>query len=114
MPQLDENADDAEALAQLDRLYEREGMWSELLDTIDRRVELAADAAAKAEIGFRGAKVVEEKLMDPDGSIERYAVVMGLVPVHRGAREALDHPHAQRRHPVGCRRPPRAPVPRGE
>ncbi|MBT8494839.1 MAG: tetratricopeptide repeat protein, partial [Deltaproteobacteria bacterium] len=88
--QLEEAATDGEALATLDRLYGREAMWSELLEVLDRRIELAEDAAAAAELGYRAAKVVEDKLVDPHGAIERYAAVIVLVPVHRGAREALD------------------------
>lgn len=88
--ELEESPQDVEALSYLDRLYGRESMWAELIEVLDRRIELSPDAAQQAELGFRVAGVLEEHLLDVEGAINRYATVLGVMPVHRGARSALD------------------------
>jgi tetratricopeptide (TPR) repeat protein len=81
---------DAEALARLDALYQREAMWTELVEILDRRVALENEAAARAELAFRAAQVVEKELVEPEQAIDRYARLLELAPGHRGARAALD------------------------
>ncbi len=87
---LAEDPADAEALAGLDRLHEREKMWPELVEIIDRRAALEGDAAARAELGFRAARAVEKELFDVHQALERYTAVLELDPKHEGARRALD------------------------
>jgi tetratricopeptide (TPR) repeat protein len=81
---------DAEALARLDALYQREAMWPELVEIIDRRVALEGEPAARAELSFRAAQVVEKELVEPEQAIERYARVLGFAPGHGRTRAALD------------------------
>ncbi len=87
---LDESPDDPDALSALGTLYEREAMWPELLEVLDRHAELAADAQDRANLGFRAAKIVQHELAEPEAAIERYAAVLALSPEHEGARRAVD------------------------
>ncbi len=81
---------DAEALASLDEIYQRESMWPELVETLDRRAALEASEPARAELVFRAARVIEAELLEPASAVKRYDEVLGLDPSHDGAREALD------------------------
>ena len=87
---LDGDADDREALAALDRLYTTEEMWPDLLEVLDRRAELEADPAARADLRHRAALVVAERLLEPDQAVERLRVLLDDRRDHVGARDTLD------------------------
>lgn len=84
------DGNDAEALAKLDALYQRESMWPELLEILDRRIALEADAGRRAALAFRAAQVVEKELLELDAAIDRYAALLAYAPDHVAARAALD------------------------
>lgn len=86
----DDQPDDAEALARLDRLYLADSMWPELLEVLERRAELATDASERAELTFRAARLVELELAEPERAIDGYARVLDIEPSYQGARAALD------------------------
>ncbi len=81
---------DAEALGRLDALYQREAMWTELVEILDRRIALEGEPAARAELSFRAAQVVEKELAEPEQAIERYAQLLGFASGHGRTRAALD------------------------
>ncbi len=87
---LEADGGDAEALAKLDELYLREKMWPELVEILDRRKDLEGDLAARAELGYRAAVVVQNELMEAESAIRRYSDVLELATAHEGARAALD------------------------
>ncbi len=87
---LDDDAVDAVALAELDRIYGHQKMWPELLDVIDRRALLAISAKDRAELAYRAAYLVDTELREPDAAIPRYGAVLQLLPAHPGARSALE------------------------
>jgi tetratricopeptide (TPR) repeat protein len=64
---LAEMPDDAEALAALDRLNESHGRWDDLQDILRRRAALAS-GAERTEIVRRRAKILEEKLNNPEAA----------------------------------------------
>ncbi len=86
---LEEEPGDEEGLTALDRIYQREAMWPELLEILDRRAA-NAEGASRTELGYRAAHVVQTELMEPEEAIGRYAAVLELDSQHRGTREALD------------------------
>ena len=86
----DADAQDAEALCGLDRLYSKEQMWTELLDVLDRRAAITAQPAASAELAFRAAELVRTELLEAEAAVDRYAGVLALLSTHEGARAALD------------------------
>ncbi|NVB83755.1 MAG: tetratricopeptide repeat protein [Kofleriaceae bacterium] len=87
---LDDDAGDAKALAELDRIYAKQKMWPELLDIVDKRALLAITAQDRADLAFRAANIVEVQLTDPDGAIPRYGAVLQILATHPEARAALE------------------------
>ncbi len=87
---LGEVAGDAEALAELDRLYLRERMWPDLLEIVDRRALLATDARGRADLAFRAARLVEQELLEPGDAITRYGGILQIDAAHAPARAALE------------------------
>ncbi len=87
---LDDDAGDATALGDLDRIYAKQKLWPELLDILDKRALLAAGAKDRADLAYRAAKLVETELTDPEAAIPRYGAVLQVLPAHEGARAALE------------------------
>ncbi len=87
---LDDDAGDQGALGDLDRIYAKQKLWPELLDIVDKRALLAANAKDRADLAFRAAKLVEIELADPDAAIPRFGAVLQVLPAHEGARGALE------------------------
>lgn len=87
---LDDDASNARALAELDRLYAKQAMWPELLDIVDRRALLAITAKDRADLAFRAARLVEVELRDAEAAIPRYGAVLQVLPGHADARGALE------------------------
>src|SRR6185436_8521090 len=87
---LDDDAGDAKALGELDRIYAKQKMWPELLDVVDKRALLATATQDRADSAFRAAHIVETLLTDPDAAIPRYGAVLQVAPAHLEARAALE------------------------
>ncbi|MBI5482640.1 MAG: tetratricopeptide repeat protein [Deltaproteobacteria bacterium] len=88
---LDENGEEADALAALDRIYEAEAMWAELGELIPREVAVAPpDPGAVPALKFRLGQVRETHLANVAGAIECYRDLLDLDPAHEGARTALE------------------------
>ncbi|HEX4450171.1 MAG TPA: tetratricopeptide repeat protein [Kofleriaceae bacterium] len=87
---IDDDANDPQALGNLDRIYAKQKMWPELLDVVDKRALLAPNTTERADLALRAGKLVELELSDPDAAIPRYGAVLGMVATHVAAREALE------------------------
>ena len=94
---LEANAADREALSELARLYEGEGLWADHLEALDALAQSAEVAPEeRVEVGFRAAVVVEQKMSEAEPAIKRYAEVLAAIPAriggtfHAGARAALE------------------------
>ena len=87
---LDANPRDVEALAALTRLYEKEGMWPDLLEALDAMALLHKPGDARDQVRFRAARVLEEKQNEAEAAIDRYRVLLDDAPDHEGARKALE------------------------
>jgi tetratricopeptide (TPR) repeat protein len=87
---LDDDAGDARALAELDRIYAKQKMWPELLEVVDKRALLATAQAERADLAFRAAHIVETQLTDPEAAIPRYGAVLQVQSSHTEARAALE------------------------
>ena len=86
---LDDDAGDAGALAELDRIYAQEKMWPELLDVVDRRALLAISARDRADLAFRAAaprRARAHRSRRGDPALRRGAA--GPAGARRGARRA--------------------------
>lgn len=87
---LDDDAAEPVALAELDRIYSHQKLWPELLEVLDRRALIANTVEERADLGFRGAHLVETELVDVEGAIARYGAVLQVLPGHARARAALE------------------------
>ncbi|MSP60174.1 MAG: tetratricopeptide repeat protein [Myxococcales bacterium] len=91
---LDGDAGDVEALQALERLYEKEGQWRDLLDALDRQASLVPAAKrGQAEhnlLRYRAARVQEEKEGETASAIDRYRRLLDDAPDHEGVRKALE------------------------
>jgi tetratricopeptide (TPR) repeat protein len=86
---LDENPGDEEALANLDRILTAEGRFTDLVEVVDARAAGARDQAARTELAFRAARLVETELSDVEGAIGRYGAILAAAPRHAPTLEAL-------------------------
>ncbi len=86
---LEWDGDDADALAQLDRLYTRAEDWASLLNVLQRRLGQADGDEAK-ELRFRVGRLYEEKLEDVWQAIEAYAALLKSAPDHAKTLAALE------------------------
>ncbi|MFH0899560.1 MAG: tetratricopeptide repeat protein, partial [Pseudomonadota bacterium] len=85
---LETNPADLEALRSLDAIYEREKSWPELVEIVDREADL--DRAARADLLFRAARIVEKEQEEPGQAIERYRAILACTPGHPATREELE------------------------
>ena len=81
---------DPQALRALDRLYRATGQWKELIDIVDRELEIATDAPTRAELMFRKGEVSEKELGQKKQAVEAYKDALALDPNQGGARAALE------------------------
>jgi tetratricopeptide (TPR) repeat protein len=81
---------DPSALKALDRLYRGNGQWKELIEIVDRELEIAPDDATRAELMFRKGEVAEKELGQKKQAVEAYRDALGLDAGQMGARAALE------------------------
>jgi tetratricopeptide (TPR) repeat protein len=86
---LEENPGDPEALANLDRILGAEGRHADLVEVLDARAAGERTPAARDELAFRAARVVETELSDVEGAIARYQKILAVSSHHLPALEAL-------------------------
>jgi len=72
--QIDET--DMAALYGLERLYDREGQWPQLVDVLRRRALVEESADMRRDTYLRVARLIEERLDDRDEAIAAYNQVM--------------------------------------
>ena len=87
---LDENPDDIEALVALNRLYTNEKMWPDLLEIMDRQIELTSEPSETNNLNYRAGWVLQNEMDELESSIERYERVLQDDPTYGDARQALE------------------------
>lgn len=73
---------DAEAMAQLDALLEKNQKWGALADLLERRVELATDPRIKSQLLERLAIVWGERLHDAEAALRCHKQILEIDPDH--------------------------------
>jgi len=89
------DADHLGALAALERLYQRNSMWPELLSIYRRQLELAESPEAREALNFRAGALLEDMLGDATEAIATYGEVLTADPTNVRALEALDRLYTQ-------------------
>lgn len=69
---LDDDEANATAISHLTALYQRLGMWNELLENLRLQVSLAAAPATRVALHCRAGEILLDKLLDPAEAIEAY------------------------------------------
>ncbi|MCB9541773.1 MAG: tetratricopeptide repeat protein [Myxococcales bacterium] len=87
---LDLDADNRDALAHLDRLYEQMGQPIELLEILERERELAAGDAEKNRFEYRMGVLQRDHIGDLQRAVECFRAVIARDPEHHDARAALE------------------------
>lgn len=87
---LERNGRQPEALAELDRLYERLERWSDLNDHLQRRIALTEGEPTQRRHLLRMANVRARHLNDPQSAVDSYAQILENFPADAEALVALE------------------------
>jgi tetratricopeptide (TPR) repeat protein len=83
--------DEVDAYRALERLFDQQKRYSDLADTLSRRIDLGP--SSDDELGalkFRLARVKQEHLKQTAEAVELYREILSLLPDHEGARQSLE------------------------
>ena len=69
--------DQVEAITALTELYEQTEKWAELLEVLERRMQLETDDDARRQLAYQRAALIEEKLESADDAIAAYNDILG-------------------------------------
>jgi len=86
----EQSGDDDETLAALDRLYVKSQGARELADVLERRIQLAGDPTAAAELSIRLGELKEQHFGDRRGALQAYRDVLDRDPTDPRATAALE------------------------
>ncbi|HXN33651.1 MAG TPA: tetratricopeptide repeat protein, partial [Polyangiaceae bacterium] len=86
---LEDDPKDAEALAALDRLFERSQRWRELVEVLRARERLSDDAQARRALHVRIATTLADKLLDANEAIVAYRTVVDDFGADRASLASL-------------------------
>ncbi|MBW2731252.1 MAG: tetratricopeptide repeat protein, partial [Deltaproteobacteria bacterium] len=87
---LDLDPDDSYGIQALDTLYQRAERWYDLLQVLERQVELAGPSPDAANFKHRIGKLWENQLGDLTRAVETYREVLAADPTHDESLAALD------------------------
>lgn len=87
---LEADATDAEALAALEQLYLRTERWTDLIQVVQKRIDLADDAQQREALYGRMASIYEQNLGKPDEAIASFREVLSIDPASTKALSALE------------------------
>jgi tetratricopeptide (TPR) repeat protein len=80
---------DATVLARLERLYEAEALWGDLLDNLRTQAELSSDPVARAALRAKMAKILARETGGFDDALACYRQVLEDAPNDEGAIQAI-------------------------
>ncbi len=88
-------ADHLPTVRNLQRLYERAGLWEELIATNEREATLSGDTRHIVSLAHRNAEILEDQLNDRGRAVEAYERVLAHSPTYPPALKALGRLYAQ-------------------
>jgi tetratricopeptide (TPR) repeat protein len=87
---LDLDPEDVTAIQALDRLYQESGRWYDLLQILEREVELSSSTGETVSLRYRIGQLWEKELKDLTRAVEAYREVLKLDGGHEPTLVALD------------------------
>ncbi|OIP42424.1 MAG: hypothetical protein AUK47_04520, partial [Deltaproteobacteria bacterium CG2_30_63_29] len=81
---------EATALEALERLYQQEEAWDDLVELLRQELTILDSPAKILDVRFKLGSVLEEQKQDLEGAIEAYHEVLVEEPTHSGARSASE------------------------
>jgi tetratricopeptide (TPR) repeat protein len=87
---LDLDAADWDAISALDRLFQQASRWYDLLQILEREVELARGAGETVQVKHRIGALWEHELNDFGRAVESYRAVLAMDSQHEPTLAALD------------------------
>ncbi|MCA9562665.1 MAG: tetratricopeptide repeat protein, partial [Myxococcales bacterium] len=85
-----DDSDDIEAVRALDRLFQKDEQWAELLDIIEVQRSMVDDPSTQLQLDFRSAQLLQTKLSQVSRAIEVYRSILGADPSFGPALAALE------------------------
>ncbi len=92
---LDLDPNHAGTLRNLARLYERAGMWAELVELNEREATTTNDRRHRASLAQRNAEIFDDQLKDRRRAISAWEQVLSLTPAYLPALRALGRLYGQ-------------------
>ncbi len=83
------DADHPEALAELEKLYEREKMWDKLAEVVTRQAELSPDPVKKSAFLQKLGVLFGEKVGDNKRAIDAWKHLLAFEPENKRAQDAV-------------------------
>jgi tetratricopeptide (TPR) repeat protein len=90
---LEADSSDRQALASLDRLYEADGRWDDLLGVLRRETEVTEYDDEKIGLNLRMGALQRDRLQDLEGAVGSYRAILAMDDMHRAALESLAELH---------------------
>ncbi len=94
---LADDAENVEALAELEKLYEREKMWNELGAVLERQVAATSDATRRAAIYVKLGVLYTEKVQNVAQATTAWQALLQAEPDNRRAQDALKKLYLQQK-----------------
>ncbi len=87
---LDQQPDHRDALDELQRLYRQESLWDELVEILERKLDLVEDPEHRLNLNESLARVWTEELGSPGPAVDAWRSVLQIDADHLEALEQLD------------------------
>jgi golgin subfamily B member 1 len=82
--------DREDVLEALDRLFAKEGLWSDLLEIVQKKIDLATAEDAINALRFRAGAILANEIGDLESAMDRFEQVVQADPHHLPTRDALE------------------------
>ena len=87
---LNEDPENVAAMDALDRIFEAQQRWPELVENLSRRITITGDEVQVIDLYFRVGQIRQLQMEDVAGAIEAYREILNLDPGHQPSLNALE------------------------
>jgi tetratricopeptide (TPR) repeat protein len=94
---LEDDANNLQALKGLERLYQSQNQWQDLLEVLERQLEVVQNDRDQVALLVRIAGMWEQEFLKPEKAAERLERVVEMDPTHTGGLVGLERIYRQLR-----------------